>query len=127
MNYLKINQILVIHDEVIEETGGSPGIRDIHLLESAAARPQASFGGDDLYPDIFSKASALGHSIIRNHAFLDGNKRTGYMSMRLFLNVNGYDLEASLEEKYKFVIEIAEKIINEESIAEWLRGHSRKL
>lgn len=127
MNFLKINQILVIHDEVIEETGGSPGIRDIHLLESAVARPQASFGGDDLYPDIFSKASALGHSIIRNHAFLDGNKRTGYMSMRLFLNVNGYDLEASLEEKYKFVMEIAEKIIDKESIAEWLRGHSRKL
>ena len=75
---------MVIHDEVIEETGGSPGIRDIHLLESAVARPQASFEGDDLYPDIFSKASALGHSIIRNHAFLDGNKRTGYMSMRLF-------------------------------------------
>jgi len=127
MNYLRISQILVIYDEVIRETGGSGGIRDINLLESSVARPQATFGGDDLYPDLFSKAAALGHSIIRNHSFIDGNKRTGYMAMRIFLNVNGYDLKAGLDEKYRFVMEIAEKIINEESISEWLKKHSQKI
>lgn len=126
MIYLKINQILAIYEEVIKETGGSKGIRDICLLESSIARPQATFGGEDLYPDIFSKAAALGHSIVQNHPFIDGNKRTGYMAMRLFLNANGYDLKASLNEKYKFVIEIAEKILDEKSIAGWLKNHSWK-
>ena len=98
MNYLNINQILAIHSEVIEQAGGSRGIRNIGLVDSAVARPQATFGGKDLYPDIFSKAACLGHSLIRNHPFVDGNKRTGYMSMRLFLNINGYDMKAPEDE-----------------------------
>lgn len=101
-------------------------MRDIRLLESAVARPQATFGGQDLYPDIFSKAAALGHSIILNHPFIDGNKRAGYMSMRLFLNLNGYDIDAPLGEKYKFVMEIAEKKRDEEAMAKWLKEHSQK-
>lgn len=127
MNYLNISQILVIYNEVIEQTGGSRGIRDIRLLESAVARPQATFAEEDLYPDVFSKAAALGHSIISNHPFVDGNKRTGYMAMRLFLNVNGYDVEEPLEERYKFVMGIAKKMRKEGSIAKWLKVHSRKL
>jgi len=95
MNYLNRNQVIAIHNEVIEQTGGSKGIRDIRLLESAIARPQMTFVKKDLYPDIFSKTSALGHSIILNHPFVDGNKRTGYMVMRLFLNINGCDVKAS--------------------------------
>ena len=126
MNYLNINQVLAIHSEVIEQAGGSRGIRDIGLVDSAVARPQATFGGKDLYPDIFSKAACLGHSLIRNHPFVDGNKRTGYMSMRLFLNINGYDIKAPEDEKYKFVIEIAEKERDEKSIAEWLKKHSQR-
>ena len=127
MNYLNINQVLAIHSEVIEQAGGSRGIRDIGLVDSAVARPQATFGGKDLYPDIFSKAACLGHSFIRNHPFVDGNKRTGYMSMRLFLNINGYDIKAHEDEKYKFVIEIAEKERDEKSIAEWLKKHSQRI
>lgn len=127
MNYLNINQVLAIHNEVIEQIGGSKGIRDMGLLESAVARPQATFGGIDLYPDIFSKAACLGHSLICNHSFIDGNKRTGYMAMRIFLNINGYDIEASLEERYKFAVEIAEKTRKEKAIAEWLKGHSKKI
>ena len=127
MKYLDINQILAIYNEVIEQTGGSKGIRDRGLLESAVARPQATFAKKDLYPDVFSKATALGHSIILNHSFVDGNKRTGYMAMRLFLNMNGYDIKASQEEKYKFVMEIAEKTKKEEAIAKWLKEHSRKI
>jgi len=121
MNYLNINQVLAIHNEVIKQTGGSGGIRDMGLLDSAVARPQATFGGNDLYPDIFSKVACLGHSLIRNHPFVDGNKRTGFMSMRLFLNINGADLKATEDEKYKFVMEIAKKERDEKSIAEWLK------
>ena len=127
MNYLNINQVLAIHSEVIEQAGGSRGIRDIGLVDSAVARPQATFGGKDLYPDIFSKAACLGHSLIRNHPFVDGNKRTGYMSIRLFLNINGYDIKAPENEKYKFVIEITEKKRDERSIAEWLKKHSQRI
>ncbi|MBL7081318.1 MAG: type II toxin-antitoxin system death-on-curing family toxin [Candidatus Omnitrophica bacterium] len=127
MNYLNINQVLAIHNEMIEQIGGSKGIRDIGLLESAVARPQATFGGEDLYPDIFSKTAALGHSLVCNHSFVDGNKRTGYMAMRLFLNINRYEIKASVEEKYKFVIEITKKIRKEKSIAEWLKEHSQKI
>lgn len=127
MNYLDISHVIAIHHEVIKETGGAQEIRDVRLLESAIARPQATFAQKDLYPDLFSKAGALGHSIISNHPFVDGNKRTGYMAMRLFLNLNGYDLEASLEERYTFVIDIATKKRNEKSIAKWLKTNSQKI
>lgn len=127
MNYLNINQVLAIHNEVIEQIGGLPGIRDMGLLESAVARPQATFGGEDLYPDIFSKAACLGHSLILNHPFIDGNKRTGYMAMRIFLNINDYEIKAPLEERYKFVVEIADKTRKEKSITEWLKEHSQKM
>jgi len=127
MNYLNINQVLAIHSKVIEQAGGSRVIRNTGLVDSAVARPQATFGGKDLYPDIFSKAACLGHSLIRNHPFVDGNKRTGYMSMRLFLNINGYDIKAPEDEKYKLVIEIAEKKRDERSIAEWLKKHNQRI
>ena len=127
MKYLNITQVLAIHSEVIGQTGGSREVRDIRLLDSAIARPQATFDMSDLYPDIFSKTSALGHSLICNHPFVDGNKRTGYMAMRLFLNLNGYEIDASLEEKYEFVMEIAQKKKDEKSITIWLKEHSQKI
>lgn len=126
MKYLTVNQILVIHSEVIEQVGGSKGTRDMGLLESAVARSQATFSGKNLYPDVFSRAAALGHSLICNHPFVDGNKRTGYMAMRLFLNLNKYDLKASFEERYKFIMEIVQKLKDKESIARWLKNNSRR-
>ena len=127
MNYLNTNQVVAIHDEVIEQIGGSKGVRDIRLIDSAVARPQSTFEGKGLYPDIFSKATALGHSLICNHPFIDGNKRTGYMSMRIFLNLNGYDIKASLDERYKFAMAIAQKTKDEKAISKWLKQHSRKI
>jgi death-on-curing protein len=126
MNYLNIHQVLAIYEEVINQTGGAEGIRDVGLLESAIARPQGGFEREEFYPDVFSKTAALGHSIINNHPFVDGNKRTGYAAMRLFLNINGYDLKASFEKKYNFVMEIAQGM-EEETIARWLKKHSRKI
>ena len=75
--YLTVPQILFLHSRLIEETGGSQGLRDLGLLESAVARPQTSFSGEDLYPGLFTKAAALMDSLINNRPFLDGNKRTG--------------------------------------------------
>jgi death-on-curing protein len=110
----------------MERSGGSAGVRDQGLLESAVYRPQASFGSEDLYPDLFSKAAALGHSIIKNHPFVDGNKRTGFEAMRLLLRLNGYDIQASLNAKFSFVLAIAEGKLKEQAITDWLKQHGRQ-
>ena len=110
----------------MERSGGSAGVRDQGLLESAVYRPQTTFGGEDLYPNLFSKAAALGHSIIKNHPFVGGNKRTGFEAMRLMLRLNGYDVQASLDAKFNFVMAVAEGKLKEQAIADWLKPHSRR-
>ena len=126
MKYLYPTQVLYLYQHIIQQSGGTVGLRDEGLLESAVYRPQASFGGQDLYPDLFSKAAALGHSIISNHPFVDGNKRVGFEAMRLMLRVNGFDMHASTEAKFDFVMEIAKGKLNEQAIDEWLKRHSRR-
>jgi len=126
VRYLYPKQVLYLHQEIIERSGGSAGVRDQGLLESAVYRPQASFGGEDLYPDLFSKAAALGYSIIKNHPFVDGNKRTGFEAMRLLLRLNGYDIQASLNAKFDFVLAIGEGNLKEQAIADWLKQRSRR-
>ncbi len=106
-------------------SGGSHGVRDQGLLESAVYRPQSTFGGQDLYPNLFLKVAVLGHSIIKNHPFIDGNKRTGFEAMRLMLRINGFDVHASEKKKFDFVLEIAEGKLCEEDIANWLENQIR--
>ena len=125
MKSLYPKQVLYLYQQIIQQSGGSVGLRDQGLLESAIYRPQASFGGHDLYLDLFSKAAALGHSIISNHPFVDGNKRVGFEVMRLMLRLNGYDLRASVEAKFDFVTEIAKGKLTEQAIADWLKHRSR--
>lgn len=125
MKYLYPKQVLYLYQQIIQQSGGTIGLRDEGVLESAVYRPQASCGGQDLYPDLFSKAAALGHSIISNHPFVDGNKRVGFEAMRLLLRLNGYDLHASLEAKYDVVIALAKGQRTEQAIADWLQQHSR--
>ena len=125
MTYLYPHQVLYLHKRVIEVSGGSQGVRDQGLLESAVFRPQASFGGQDLYPDLFSKAAALGHSIIKNHPFIDGNKRTGFEAMNLFLRINGHDIQATEEVAFRFVLKVAtDPDCDAHRIAIWLKEHS---
>lgn len=81
MRFLHLAEVIELHRLVIEETGGSPGIRDLGALESAMAQPRMSFGGEDLYPGLPEKVAALGFSLIRNHPFVDGNKRVGHAAM----------------------------------------------
>ena len=125
MKYLYPKQILYLHRAILEQSGGSAGLRDEGLLESAVYRPQASFGGQDLYPDLFTKAAALGHSLVNNHPFVDGNKRVGFEAMRLMLRLNGYDIHAAVDEKLHFALAIAKSEHTEQAIAEWLKQHSR--
>jgi death-on-curing protein len=127
MRYIYPNQVIFLHKQIISSTGGSHGVREKGLLESAVYRPQASFGGQEFYPDLFLKAAVLGYSIISNHPFIDGNKRVGYEAMRLMLRWNGYDIKASLKNKFKFVMSIAEGNRNEQSIADWIKNHSVNL
>ena len=126
MKYLFPKQVLYLYQRIVQQSGGGFGLRDEGLLESAVYRPQASFGGRDLYPDLFSKAAALGHSILSNHPFIDGNKRVGFEAMQLMLRLNGYDLHASMAAKYEFVMEIAMGKLTEQAIADWLKHHSKR-
>jgi death-on-curing protein len=124
--HLTLDVALAIHDDMIERYGGSHGIRDLGLIQSALARPQASFGGEDLYPTILDKAAALFHSLIFNHAFMDGNKRTSITATARFLYVNGYELIAEKEEFVAFPLRVENKHLSLEEIAGWLEGHVRK-
>ncbi|HOY10853.1 MAG TPA: type II toxin-antitoxin system death-on-curing family toxin [Candidatus Omnitrophota bacterium] len=124
MKYLYPKQVIYLHKQIISETGGTQGVRDRGLLESAVYRPQASFGGRDLYPDLYSKTAVLCYFIIHNYPFVDGNKRVGYEGMRLMLRVNGYDINASPKEKFEFIMSIAKGEMNERNIAYWISTHS---
>ena len=101
-----LNDVLELHEKSIKDFGGSQGIRDIGLLESALARPFQTFGGEDLYPTLFEKAAAITESIIINHPFIDGNKRTGLLAMLVILEMGSLKITASNDATYNFTIQI---------------------
>lgn len=121
--YVTLEQILVIHQDQIERYGGTSGIRTLSLLESAVLRPQSTFNGKELYTDIFEKAASLMHSLIRNHPFMDGNKRTGIVAGCVFLEINGVSLRISQEQLVTIAISIATKKMGIESITKCLKEH----
>jgi death-on-curing protein len=124
MRYLTAEQVLFIHARLIAETGGLHGVRDLSMLESAVGRPAASFNNRDLYPDLFAKAAALMDSLINNHPFVDGNKRTGIAAAALFLRINGFKLTASPTELEKNTLSVAQYKMSLAEIAKWLRKDS---
>ena len=126
MRYLTAEQVLFIHARLIAETGGEHGVRDLGLLQSAVSRPQASFERQDLYPDVYHKAAALLESLINNHPFVDGNKRTGFTSAAMFLKINGYSTTASNQDVESFVLSIASGERSIETITDWLKTYSTK-
>lgn len=127
MKYLTPQQILAIHDQIIRRFGGSFGVRDIGLMESACARPQASFDGQDLYKNIFEKTASLIHSLLKNHPFVDGNKRTSLSSAGIFLRINGYKLINSHEKEVKFTISIENDSLSFKEIAAWLKENVKEI
>ncbi|TSC88251.1 MAG: death on curing protein [Microgenomates group bacterium Gr01-1014_7] len=127
VKYLTPEQAIFYQQKIIKETGGSLGLRDLGLLESAINRPKATFDRKDLYPKILDKAAALFHSMILNHPFLDGNKRTALAILYEFLKQNGYKLKATEKELIEFPLKIERKDMDMEEIAKWLKGHVKKL
>lgn len=122
MRYLSLQEVISLHSLLIAQSGGSAGLRDRGALESAVAQPQASFGGQDLYPDLASKAAALGHSLIQNHPFVDGNKRIGHAAMEVFL-INGYEIEASVDDQETIIIDVASGKVSRIELSEWISKH----
>jgi len=119
--HFSVEQILQIHEAQIEKFGGARGLRDPGALESAVARPAMTFGGEDLYPDVPSKAAALMHSLVMNHAFVDGNKRVCVTSAELLLRLNGYRLDASDPELGELTLTVARGELDAEALAIWFR------
>jgi death-on-curing protein len=120
---IKIEEVKKIHDILIEKFGGLKGIRDQGALDSAINRPYQTFDGQDLYPEPVDKAAAIFESIISNHPFIDGNKRTAYVLMRLMLLTNEIDIHVAQEEKFNFVIKAAEGKLNYDQIRTWISIH----
>ena len=127
ITYLTPAQVLAIHDQAVKRFGGSFGIRDLGLIESAVARPQASFDGEDMYSDIFDKAAALLQSLLKNHAFTDGNKRTALSSAAIFLRLNGYKLKNNHLDEVEFGVAVDNQHLSIEQISKWLKEHSVKI
>lgn len=123
---ISIKEVEIIHNILIDKFGGAKGIRDFGLLESALARPFATFDGTDLYPSPIEKAAAIMESIVINHPFIDGNKRTAYTFMRLILLEYKLDIVASQEEKYKFVIAASKGDYKFEEIKSWIASNLKK-
>jgi death-on-curing protein len=99
MRYLSLGQVLYLHERIIDTSGGAPGLRDLGVIESSIAQPQATFDGDDLYSSLEEKAAALAYSLVSGHGFVDGNKRVGHAAMEVFLILNGFELEADTDEQ----------------------------
>ena len=119
-----LEDILELHNKSIIDFGGSHGVRDLGLVESAIARPFQTFGGEELYKNIFEKAAALGESLIINHPFVDGNKRTGMLAMLSLLISAGSRFTATPDNLYNFIIDIATGNISFDMIVEWLKGNT---
>jgi len=126
MRYLKLEEVLLIHERILDKFGGARGLRNKGLLDSAVNRPLATFEGKDVYRDIFSKAAVLGYSLALNHPFVDANKRTAWEAMHTFIEENGYSLTVGCKEIVELMLRIEDKSFEVEQIAKWLEDHSRK-
>lgn len=127
MKYLTVKDVILLHNLAIDNFGGSHGIRDFGLLESAVMRPQASFGGQDLYETIFLKIAAMLHSLLLNHMFVDGNKRTAMFAAMTCLELNNYTFNAPQKEVVKTAMWIENQKPSLEEIAAWLKKNSKKV
>lgn len=123
MRYLTLRQILEMYRRVMQQSGGMVGVRDLAALESAVAQPRMTFGGEELYPTIVEKAAALGFSLIQNHPFVDGNKRTAHAAMETFLVLNGYEICATVDEQEKVILQVASGEMKRDAFVRWLNTH----
>lgn len=126
MKFIDFEELEFFHNRIIEKTGGSKGIRDKDLLESAINKPFQTFDGEDLYKDIFDKISAITFSLINNHGFIDGNKRIGVSVMLLLLKLNDIEIKYTQQDLIEFGLGVATGKYNEEFIKEWIENKKVK-
>lgn len=124
IRYLKPDEILFLHFQLIEATGGSHGVLNLGSLESAIHRPKAKFGGKELIPDLYDKAAALMESLVMNPPFVDGNKRIGIAAASLFLKRNGRRVVCTQDEMISMTLQVAKGKLKAPRISEWFRKHS---
>ena len=127
MRTLSIEEVIDLHAKVIEQSGGSTGIRDRGALESAVSQPFQSFDGKELYPTLLDKASALSFFLIANHPFVDGNKRIGHAALEVTLVLNGRQLHASVDEQEHVILAVASGELSREELTAWVLLRTRKL
>lgn len=123
MKTLSKRQVLLLHEQLVAETGGSAGVRDEGLLESALSAPFQGFGGVDAYPSIQQKAARLGYGLVKNHPFVDGNKRIGAHAMLVFLALNGIELEYTQRELADIILQVAAGKADYDTLFHWLIFH----
>ena len=127
MKWLKLDDLELIHMQIIDASGGSQGVRDRARLESALAAMKQEVFSQELYPTIFEKAAVLLRGVIADRAFVDGNKRTGIMSALIFLNLNSYDTSDLVDKELEdFAVQVAVEHLDVPVIAAWLKAHSRR-
>jgi death-on-curing protein len=122
MRYLTLVEVLDLYLLVMEQSGDAVGVRDLNALESAIAQPRMTFDDADLYPTDVEKAAALGFSLIMNHPFVDGNKRTGHAAMETFLLLNGFEVQAPVDEQAALILRLAAGDLKRDEFTDWLRA-----
>lgn len=123
MKVLSKSQILALHEHLVSESGGTPGLRDEGLLDSALTAPFQTFEGAELYPSVVEKAARLGYGLIANHAFQDGNKRIGTHAMLVFLALNGIEMEYNDDDLIAIILDIAAGSADYPTLLEWVKAH----
>ena len=123
MKMLSKRQILLLHSMLVVQSGGMDGLRDEGLLDAAINMPLQTFGGQELYPTILEKAARLGYGLIRNHPFLDGNKRIGTHAMLVFLDINNITLSYEDEDLISTILHVAAGAMDCNAFLEWLKAH----
>lgn len=127
MRYISLRQVLELHRRIVNQSGGTPGILNPGALESALQQPRMTFGGGDLYTTLAEKAAALAFSIIRNHPFVDGNKRIGHAAMEVFLILNGYEIWASVDDAEEVILRVASGEMGRQEFTDWIEDHQHPL
>ena len=124
MNHLRKRHVLLLHAQLIAETGGSEGVRDEGLLDAALDAPHAGFAGQEFFPSVEAKAARLAFGLIRNHAFVDGNKRIGVLAMLVLLDINGITVEAGDDELVALGLALAEGELDVDAVLKWIVAHA---
>lgn len=123
MRYLTLGEVVTLHRAVVEATGGAEGIRELGGLESALAQPKATFDAIDLYPTVVDKAAALAFGLAMNHPFVDGNKRIAHAAMAVFLDLNGFAIDASVDQQERVMLDLAAGNMTRQALTGWLSSH----